>query len=341
MNRLGPLVDAAVAKPGGGRGRIGLVVGVIAGDDEWVAGYGRARLDGSAPPGRDTVFEIGSITKVFTAVALADLAEQGIVRLEDPLRSHLPASVRVPVHPRGEIALHHLASHTSGLPREARRVYRLALRDFRNAFSRLTREDVFGDLARTKLRRPPGRRYRYSNLGAGLLGHALEHRSGLAYEELVRRRVLAPLGLESTFIEPPAKYRALVARGYTRRRKPVPPWSMGALEGAGALRSTAADMLVFLRANLEPSQMGGRLARALALTHQPRVKRSGISVGLGWHRLPLRRKGVETIWHNGGTGGFRSFAGFVPESRTAVVALANTNRLVDGLAIELLRALNP
>jgi serine-type D-Ala-D-Ala carboxypeptidase/endopeptidase len=319
--------------------RVGLVVGYLAGGEEWVRGYGRSGTGADARPDGGTLFEIGSITKVFTGLLLADLAEHGIVGLDDPLARYLPASAVVPT-PRGrEITLGDLSSHTAGLPRNPKGMLRRWLRDRRNPFAGLSVDDVQQGLARTRLRRRPGERVRYSNLGVGLLGQALERAAGQPWERLVRERICLPLGMRDTLVTPSDEQAARLAVGHTRRGRPVPRFEVSALAGAGALRSTATDMLRFLRANLDPASTP--LAASLERIQRPRQRMGrGMQMGLGWLIVRSPEPAGPLLWHNGGTNGFRSFAGVARDRGIAVVVLGNSARSVDRLGLRLVRLLS-
>jgi len=247
---------------------------------------------------------------------------------------HLPPGTGPPVRGR-PMTLADLASHASGLPRLPKGLLRQALRDRRNPYARFTRTQLERAVREARVRRAPGR-LRYSNFGAGLLGHVLSLRAGRGYEDLARERVCAPLGMAETRIAIPARDAPRLAQGHDRRGRPVPGWDLPALAGAGALRSTPSDMLRFLAGQLHPPD--GRLGSAIRLTHEPRVRRGKLHVGLGWLSLPLGRGRARALWHNGGTGGFRAFAGFVPGAGAAVVVLSNSARSVDALGFRLLEA---
>jgi CubicO group peptidase (beta-lactamase class C family) len=322
---------------GSGR-RIGLVVGCLQGGEQRVVGYGRLRRDAPDPPDGGTIFEIGSITKVFTGLLLADLAEQGLVGLDDPLASYLPTSVPVPTVGDRPITLGDLAGHAGGLPRNPAGTLRRWLRDRRNPHAGLSVEELYAGLARTRLRRQPGERVKYSNLGAGLLGQALARAAGQPYETLVRERICGPLGMPDTVVAPTGEQTARLATGYTRRRRPAPPLQLPALVGAGALRSTATDLLGFLAANLDPARTP--LAAQIERTQRPRLQAAKrVEVGLGWLIAHPPGAAGPVLWHNGGTSGFRSFIAAARETRTAVVVLSNTARSVDRLGLRLLKAL--
>jgi CubicO group peptidase (beta-lactamase class C family) len=329
------LAERAVRSPR----RIGLVVGCRAGGEHRVVGYGRLRTGAQDTPDGGTIFEIGSITKVFTGLLLADLAEQGIVGLDDPLASYLPSSVRVPTRGERQITLGDLASHAGGLPRDPKGTLGRWLGDRRNPYAALSVEELYAGLARTRLRRRPGERIKYSNLGAGLLGGALAHAAGQPYEELVHQRICRPLGMADTMITPAGEQTARLATGHTRRGRPAPPFQLPALAGAGPLRSTATDLLRFLEANLDPAR--SPLACQLERTQQPRVGRRGRwGVGLGWSIAHPPRLPAPSCGTTAGPAAFAASAALDREADTAVVVLSNTARSVDRLGLRLLKALS-
>jgi CubicO group peptidase (beta-lactamase class C family) len=319
---------------------MGVVVAAVRDDAVEIRAAGHV-AEGGHRPQADTLFEIGSVTKVFTALTLARTVLAGTVSLDEPVRDLLPSGTAVPGRGGREITVRNLAMHTSGLPRLPAGLLRRALLNpgHPDPYADCTAESVLAGLARTRLRRDPGDRFRYSNLGAGLLGLALATRTGLSYESLVAREVCAPLGLVDTVVIPDAARADRLATGHTRRRRATPPWDLAALAGAGGLRSTAADLVTFLRAHLDPA---GELAEAIRLCLEQTHPSGRLKVHLGWIELPLpaRMGGATQIWHDGGTGGFRSFVGFVPQHRTAVAVLGNTARPVDPRAFDLLRVLS-
>jgi CubicO group peptidase (beta-lactamase class C family) len=182
--------------------------------------------------------------------------------------------------------------------------------------------------------REPGRRFAYSNYGAGLLGHALARRAGTSYNELVRERIAAPLGLRDTGT---ALDGGRLAQGHSRLGRAKPHWHFDALAGAGALRSTAADLIAFLR--LHAGEPPGPLADAAGATHAERARKGRLGFGLGWMLLPASRKvPFDLLIHDGGTGGFRSVAAVSPERRIAVVVLSSQVRGLTGIGLRLLGA---
>lgn len=307
----------------------GLVVGVVDAQGTRFYGFGSTGL-GSTPPDERTLFEIGSVTKAFTGLLLADAVVRREVKLDDPIARLLPDAVKAPAYEGTPITLLHLATHTSGLPRLPGN---LSPQDPQNPYADYTPQQLYDFLSGYRLPRKPGGKSDYSNLGAGLLGHLLARRAGKSYEALLIDRVCGPLGLADTRLGLSPEQRARLARGHDADGEPAANWDLPTLAGAGAVRSSAADMARFLRANLEPA--GSPLAEALRMSHAPRfVVEGDTSIGLGWH-LDTRAK---TVWHNGQTGGYHSFAGFIPERRAGVIVLANSaSDLVDAVGANVLR----
>ncbi|MEV7007253.1 serine hydrolase domain-containing protein [Streptosporangium sp. NPDC051022] len=363
MTDLGSLVQETASRLA--ERHVGVVVAAIAGDSVEIrgagrtgGGYGGASGGGrDGVPGADTVFEIGSVTKVFTALLLARMAVAGTVDLDEPLVGLLPEGARVPSRDGQEITLRHLATHTSGLPRLPRGMFLSSLLhpSAPDPYAGCTTDVLLRGLAETGLRATPGHRFRYSNLGAGLLGLALAHRAGAAYETLVAREICAPLGLADTGVTVDGERAGCLAQGHDRRRRPVSPWHLADLVGAGGLRSTAADLVTFVRAQLDVSigesagesavQVGrgtGELIEAIRLSREVKQRINPYAwIHLGWmgQRLHPRQGAHLWIWHNGGTGGFVSFVGFDPERGVAVIVLGNTQRSVDRAGFDLLRTL--
>jgi serine-type D-Ala-D-Ala carboxypeptidase/endopeptidase len=313
----------------------GIVIGLIDAD-----GSTRILSAGTAGPGRtlsaETIFEIGSITKVFTGVLLAYMARRGEVVLSDPVVRHLPSEARVPERGARQITLEQLSSQNSGLPRLPDN---LRPADPLNPYADYTVAQMYEFLAGYELPRYPGEQFEYSNLGVGLLGHVLALRAGTSYEALMRERVLDPLGMEDTGITLSPTARTRVAAPHEAGGDTVPLWDLPTLAGAGALRSTTHDMLKFAEAALRGD---GAVPDAIREAMRSRAPAGGptVSIGLGWIRLEAG--GDTIVWHNGGTGGSRSFLGVVPAAGTAVVLLTNSGgNGSDDLALHLLNPALP
>ena len=311
-----------------------LVLGVVADGQRWVVGVGE--VDGAAPDAH-TLYEIGSVSKVLTSLALADAVARGETTLETPVADLLPDSVTVGAHPDGPIRLVDLATHTSGLPRLDLGVGLAPGFDLADPYARYDADRLYAFLATAEPATAPGTAYEYSNLGGGLLGFALAQRAGEPYADVVRQRVLAPLGMDETWVVVPDSAAGRLAQGHGPDGAPVPHWTWTEpTAGAGGWRSSAADLLTLAQAALDPAATP--LADALERSLVPRFDiGGGGQIGLGWHTGQI--DDVPVVWHNGGTGGFRSFLVVAPGAGRAVVVLTNRQIEADGLGVEVMRAL--
>lgn len=298
----------------------GVVVGIV--DVKGARFYSRGRMDvrGERTVGPDTLFEIGSITKTFTSLLLADMVLKGEVKLDDPISKYLPAGVKAPSRNGREITFLDLATHTSGLPRMPSNIKPA---DPMNPYKDYTPDKMYEYLNGHKLNFDVGANYLYSNIGAGVLGQVLALRAGKDYETLVRERILVPLGMSDTTITLGGGLAERFATAHDEKLKPTGPWDFTGLAGAGAIRSTARDMLKYAAANL--GLVKTSLSAAMALTHEPRrvFEKMGMALGLGWHLF--QRRGAVIVWHNGGTGGFQSYLGLCPKTGTGIVVLSNSS----------------
>lgn len=298
---------------------VGIVVGVIDSKGRQVISQGKIALSGIEQPDADTVFEIGSITKVFTSLALADMIEKGEVKPDDPVAKFLPEDVKVPERNGRRITLMDLSMQMSGLPRLPDN---LKPADAANPYVDYDAPKLYDFLSHYSLVRDPGQKYEYSNLAVGLLGHALARKAGMTYEQLIRTRILVPLGMTSTSITLSASQKKRLAPGYDGSLQPAANWDFDALAGAGALRSTANDMLKFLAANLEltDTPLKPAMRRMRSVRHETGTP--DLDIAMAWHIF--KKYDTEVYWHNGGTAGYRSFAGFRPDRKEGVVVLCNT-----------------
>ena len=299
---------------------VGIVVGVVEPQGRRVVAYGSLDKGDPRPLNGDTIFEIGSTTKVFTSLLLADMVQRGEVALADPVAKYLPADAKVPERGGRAITLVDLSTHTSGLPRMPSN---FNPKDPANPYADYTTELLFQFISSYQLTRDIGSQFEYSNLGGGLLGQALAHRAGVDYEALVRSRITGPLGMNSTGITLSPQMKARLAVGHNDKLVTVPNWDLPALAGAGALRSSVNDMLTFLAANLGyvKSPLAPAMAAMLSV-RRPTGAPGGGEIGLGW--LITKPSEDEIVWHNGGTGGYRSFIGYDAKTRVGVVVLSNT-----------------
>ena len=318
----------------GERGHQAVVAGAIRAGERACRGWA-ARGE---PPDGSSLFEIGSITKAFTGVLLADMHLRGEVSLGDPLSTHLPSPR--PAWRHREPTLVELATHRSALPNTPGPMGRRELAyslgfGSTDPWADVTAHDYARFVAEEAPRRAPGGPMRYSSMAVGLLGDALARRAGTTYEQLLGERVLEPLGMSATAVTVAPEHADRLMTGHSRRGSPRPPLA-DHLAAAGSLRSSADDMLRFLAACLDPPRDAPGPALTLAQRPHARVGKR-LEVGLCW-MIATRRRAPRVVWHNGGTWGFRSFAAFAPGTGNAVVVMSNTARSVDRVGFDLIEA---
>jgi len=298
---------------------VGLAVAIIDSGDQNFVITGLANKDTSKQIDENSLFEIGSITKTFTAIILADMVIKGEVSLHDPVAKYLPKNVDMPDYDGTEITLKDLATHSSSLPSLPDNFNPV---DPENPYVDYTPELIYAFLSGYKLTKPIGSEVVYSNLGMGLLGHVLELRSGQSYDKLVTERILKPLNMSNTYMTIPDDKKPDFASGHDVAGDLIKHWDFSVLAGAGAIRSNIVDMARYLKANM--GLIETPLAKAMAMSHKIQKPFDGNNnfVGLGW--ITQKNNTQKMIWHNGGTYGSRSFLGFDPDSKRGVVVLANS-----------------
>lgn len=312
---------------------VGMVVGIVDVNGPRIYAAGKfCRKCDKAVDG-DTVFEIGSITKVFTTLLLEEMVEEGRVKLEDPISEYLPKSVKVPTRNGKEITLVDLATQSSGLPRLPDN---MKPADPGNPYADYTVQNMYDFLSGYTLTRDIGSQYEYSNFGMGLLGHILTLVAKKDYESLVVERICRPLGMDNTRITLTPQMKDRLATGHNAFLEPVPNWDLPALAGAGALRSSANDLLKFVSANLGLTRTS--LSAEMEST-QKQLRQAGspeIKIGLAWHII--NKYDSEIVFHDGGTGGYRSIIVFDRAKKTGVVVLSNSENDINDVGLHLLNS---
>lgn len=333
--RINTLVANYTAKRPNGA----LTVGIVQRGTNYVSGWGQVSATNTAKPDGETVYEIGSVTKVFTGLVLAEMLHDGAVKLEDPISKFLPSNVTSPKDDDVEIVLGHLVTHTAGLPRLPDDMM-AAAKDKLNPYADYHPTNLYQTLDTVKLKPAPGKKPYYSNLGFALLGHVLSLKAGKTYDSLVQEGVCGPLGLSNTVIHLSPDQQARLTPGHDSQGNVVPNWDFDVMAPAGALKSTANDLLKFLSANLKPDD--SRIGRALAEAQKIHYKEYTGGIGLAWQVIsPV--EGQTWHWHNGGTGGYVSFVGFDRANQVGVVVLSNYGDAMAGdndldrLSVEILR----
>jgi CubicO group peptidase (beta-lactamase class C family) len=303
----------------------GIVVGLVTPKGRHVVAYGTTTRKGDRKVDGNTAYDIGSVTKVFTAVALADMALRREIALDDPVLKCLPSGTVLPHDGARQITFADLATHTAGLPL---RPENLAPKDPENKYAGYSEADLYRFLATYKAEHAIGGTYDYSNVGYGLLGVALSRCMGKSYDDLIQSRVLKPLGMTATSRALKPRATEAVAAGYAydvgmADLIPAEHWDYGSgVAGAGGYRSTASDMMKLLDAILgyRPSPLAPALT-AMTKARRPGGMQPATAIALAWNILD--QDGREIVWKNGSVGGFRAFLGYDRAAGIGVVALAN------------------
>lgn len=279
---------------------------------------------------KNTIYEIGSVSKTFTTLILARMVQEDIVLLDTPIDAILPDTLDIPAYQGKKITLLDLATHTSGLPRLPSN---LNPEDSLNPYASYSVPQMYKFLDQYELPGPPGTQLEYSNLGVGLLGHLLALQKNTSYSELSHHYITKPLGMNDTEINLPTDKQKRFARPYNYDRK-AEHWDMPALAGAGAIRSTTKDLATYLKAQI--GFVNTSFDSALTMTHKIQFGKresSKSKIGLAWL---YNTKHDTIIFHNGGTGGFRSFIGWNVEKRTGIIILAAGTKSVDAIGMHML-----
>ena len=298
---------------------VGIVAAVIENDAPTFTSHGMQDANGETPVDEATLFEIGSLTKLFTNLLLAQMVLDGTMDLDTSVADYLPPGTKIPDFKGKKITLFDLATHSSGLPSIPTD---LGAVDPANPYAGYGAEPFFAFLAGYTLTRAPGEQFEYSNIGITLLAEAISHVAGAPYAELVQSRILDPLEMSDTMLEVPQLDQLRLAGGHGLGGVPTPHWDFDIFAPAGGYRSTAADLAKFAAAASGQNSTPLDAAFALMLERTRPAASPNMQIGLGW--MILTHESGKIIWHNGMTGGFNSFLGFDPESKKAAVVLANS-----------------
>jgi len=303
---------------------VGVSIAIIENDKVEYINIGLVNQQEKLPVTSDSLFEIGSISKTFTSIALANMVIEGKVKLDDPVKNYLPKSIKMPSKKGKEITLASLANHSSGLPRLPSN---MPYSDPLDPYADYSVELMYEFLNGYEPTRDVGEKFEYSNLGVGLLGHVLGLIDRKSYQQVVTDRVLKPMAMQNTFVDVPQSYLKFLSDGHDSQGKPTKHWQLSTLAGAGAIKSNIKDMATYLRGNIDQNL----LDRSLKLTLKQSINfgDKNPKIGLAW--ILAEHKTGSYWWHNGGTGGFRSFIGFDPQMKKGIVILENTANGMDAI----------
>jgi CubicO group peptidase (beta-lactamase class C family) len=258
----------------------GMAVGIVERGRRRVIVYGKQDSGDARSVAANTLFEIGSVTKVFTALLLADMVHRKELQFDDPVDRYLPSGFRTPQRNGRSITLADLATHTSGLPYFP--FSPITTPNPLKALARFTASDLRSWLAGLTLSRDPGAQWEYSNVGYGLLGLALANKAGTTYDALLNRRIIGPLRLKDTTLHPTGEATRRLAAGHDPKLAPIPPLDLGIFAPAGALRSTVENLLSFLSAVLPNSRSPLEAPAQLLVSIRRPTPAAGGEQALGW-----------------------------------------------------------
>jgi len=312
-----------------------IIVGIL--DPSGIQTYSAGILNDSTQqvPDGNTLYDIGSITKLFTSLLLADLSLKKKVNLDDPISKYLPKSIKSLSRNGKEISLIHLSSHRAGFPRFP---FNMDPKNLENPMADYSVNDLYYYLNSFELTRDIDSKWQYSNIGYGLLGHILSNVEGKDFENMVKDQICKPLGMSYTTVSLTPSLKLNKAIGHTEYGKAMIDWTNPNMAGAGSLYSNVYDLLSFASAYLSFNKT--ELSDAIQLTLIPRGKKDGNDgfVTMGW--TLWNENGEDILWKDGGSGGCRSFIGIDRKNKFGVVILSNSDNPVQDIGMHILDSTN-
>lgn len=299
--------------------REGLMIGIVKDGKTFVKGFGVTQKGSAIAPDSTTLFELASVGKLFTTSAIQIGVEKGDFNWDDKISKYLSPKVSIP--PAYDVTLRSLATHTSGLPSLPKNMVD-KMTDDKNPYKDLSINDLYEYLKICNENTPVGES-NYSNFGMGLLGHILELKYGKKYEDIVIAEMCSKLAMSNTIVTLSDENKRKLAQGYDETGSPNPVWQDTVLTGAGSFLSTAADMVKFIKANLDARN--SPISSSLIACHAQQL---GGETGLGWHLSNsfidemLGNKGI--IWHNGMAGGYSSYLAIDTKAQCGIIILSNS-----------------
>lgn len=306
----------------------GIVVALIDGNDVEYFSYGTADSKTGRKVDENSIFEIGSISKVFTGVMIADEIVKGKMKPSDPIAKYLPDAVKVPTRNGKEITINDIATHSSSLPRMPDN-FKPA--NPNNPYADYTIKMAYEFVSGVKLDRDIGEKYEYSNLALGMLGHLLELEYNKSFEAVMIDKITNTLGMDNTRVVFTPNMKKNLAKGHNEGEE-VENWDISGLTGAGGIRSSAVDMVKFIQANM--GVIKSPLYDAMQWSHKKAYENENqkFKIGFTWH---FDNDG-EIVQHGGATGGYRAYSGFVRGTQKGVVVLTNSTQDIGNIGMKLL-----
>lgn len=334
QNHISKKLEEAIQSRLENQANIGIAIGIIDEGGMHYYNYGVKSLESKEPIDEYSIFEIGSISKTFTGIILAEMVLQGKMKLDDPVQKYLPDGVTCPTYDDKVITVGHLINHTSALPRMPDNFNPANPSD---PYVDYTEELMYEFLNSCKLERAIGSEYEYSNFAMALIGHLLATQNNMSFEDLMVKTIAGPLAMENTRVVLSENMQKNLAIGHNGSRE-VSNWNLGILAGAGGIRSNAVDMLKYVSANMGKKELA--IYPAMELSHiNTTSEEVDVEVGLAWHLSKLGDKNI--VSHGGATGGYQTYAAFVKGGDMGVVVLSNSNNGVSDIALHILDSSTP
>lgn len=310
----------------------GLSIAIYKDGSYYYYNYGETKRDNKVLPRNSSIYEIGSITKTFTGVLLAQAVVDKKISLQDDIRKYLPGKYPQLQFGGKPILVEHLANHTSRIPSVPKDIEKQKEYDELNPYKNYDKKMMFAYLNTLLLDTFPGTKNDYSNMGMALLGIILEKVYDKPYSELITEYITKPNGFNNTKINLGSLDLMAKMTGYNENGKETPYWDLGDFGAAGAINSTSKELLDYYVWNMQEK------TEVIRLSHELTTGDVNYGVGLGWHTVKTR-KGYKMTWHNGGTFGFASFGAYIKDKSCAIVVLSNTGSKIDPVALTILRYL--
>lgn len=315
----------------------GFICGMIDGDSTYIVDFGSAEKSHQVDLDEHTLFELGSLTKVFTVSLLAVLEAEGRLSFQDKVNELLPAEARNPDN--DSMTLAELAMHTSGLPKLPKD-FGLKEKNPSDPYAHYTKEDVLAFYAAFRIPPKDKGQYIYSHFNYALLEIIMEQQTGLPFAKLLQEKILNPLGMEETYLSINEKILKKAAKGYGWNGEETKFWTFRSFEASLGLKSTLHDLLIFVRAYLDnPDSQYAEMFQACFAERQAIELEEGIDIAYGWHIIRHKRY-YDVIIHPGRASGHQVSIHFVPETQTGVIVLANSLASLDNLGYMMLALVN-
>jgi CubicO group peptidase (beta-lactamase class C family) len=315
----------------------GFVIGIIYRDSVFIYSYGSTTKDSLNPPNQETIFEIGGLTKVFTASLVNLLVEEGLMDYDSTLNHYLPEKYQNVK--TNKITINELVIHTSGLPKLPLE-FGLKENEPNNPYANYTKEDLLDFYKNYSPENERIGKYHYATLNYALLEVAIEFATKKSFEAVLKEKIFDLLNMQNSCISIDGSRTEQLTSGHTIAGIATPIWQFQSFAASEGVKSSADDLLKFLACNL--GQTHPKLAANFSQTHVQTIEtefNKNAFMGRGWH-LVKNKKYYDSILHAGSTSGQRAFMGFVKETQTAVVLLSNSEYSTNGLGYLILRLIN-